>query len=372
MRSPHNLHPNKPDQDLNQTERVIAPPCVQISGHTSEHILEHPPKHTSALIETNPKMARAETKAKTKVLYIAGFERSGSTILNRVLGQIEGFVAWGELRDIWEHGSVENRLCACGAPFNKCKAWSKIMDQAFIRELTAHPAEMVTLKQKNRTSLLFKPLLLPFGPAGRSIEKSVFSRISTPYKQGLTQLYQTIQQKTNSRVIVDSSKASWYGYILSQLPDIDLYTVHIVRDPRGVCHSLQRRKQQGEPECQWYNPVHAALSWRLKNIGVETLLQTAPNRYYQLRYEDFVAQPQSLIADILKLVNEPTTELPFADTNTVKMGLDHIITGSPSSRCAIGAVKLKASEKWMSELNIKDRVLIEQLTTPLLQKYGYK
>ncbi|MEL7006019.1 MAG: hypothetical protein AAFN93_25315, partial [Bacteroidota bacterium] len=101
-------------------------------------------------------------------------------------------------------------------------------------------------------------------------------------------------------------------------------------------------------------------------------LQTAPNRYYQLRYEDFVAQPQSLIADILKLVNEPTTELPFADTNTVKMGLDHIITGSPSSRCAIGAVKLKASEKWMSELNIKDRVLIEQLTTPLLQKYGYK
>ena len=193
-----------------------------------------------------------------------------------------------------------------------------------------------------------------------------------PYEQGLSQLYQAIRQKTNSRVIVDSSKASWYGYVLSQLPTIDLYTVHIVRDPRGVCHSLQRRKQQGEPECQWYNPAHAALSWSLKNVGVEALLNSTADRYYRVRYEDFIAQPQSLVTDILQLVNEPTSQLPFVDKNTVKMSLDHLITGSPSSRCAVGAVKLTASEKWTKELDKKDQALIEQLTWPLLRKYGYK
>jgi hypothetical protein len=69
--------------------------------------------------------------SKIKVLYIAGFERSGSTIVNRVLGQIPGFVAWGELRDIWLHGIIENRPCTCGASFADCLAWQKIFKEAF-------------------------------------------------------------------------------------------------------------------------------------------------------------------------------------------------------------------------------------------------
>ena len=38
---------------------------------------------------------------KVKVLFIAGNGRSGSTILDVILGQLEGFFAVGELRRIW-------------------------------------------------------------------------------------------------------------------------------------------------------------------------------------------------------------------------------------------------------------------------------
>ena len=56
------------------------------------------------------------------------------------------------------------------------------------------------------------------------------------YLKSSEKLDQAIQVNTGSKVIVDSTKASWYGYILSMLPTTDLDVVHIVRDPRRVCY----------------------------------------------------------------------------------------------------------------------------------------
>ena len=67
----------------------------------------------------------------TKVLYIARFGRSGSTILGNVLGEVEGFFHGGELRSIWEHGLILNKVCGCGVPFRECEMWRPVLDEAF-------------------------------------------------------------------------------------------------------------------------------------------------------------------------------------------------------------------------------------------------
>lgn len=303
------------------------------------------------------------SKSKIKVLYIAGFERSGSTLVNRVLGQIDGFVAWGELRDIWEHGEIENRSCTCGANFRDCDTWSEILDNEFYQTCGVDAHTMLRLKKLARASVL----LSSFGSIGQSVMK----RISVRYLNGLSHFYQSIQAVTGSKVIVDSTKASWYGYMLSQLPNIDLYTVHIVRDPRGVCHSLQRRKQAGEPECQWYNPLHASLSWNVKNFGVERLLNVGSGRYLRVNYEDFVREPESNVKSMLSLIGEPNVSLPFTGKSTVEMGLDHIVSGSPSSRFSSGEVTLRLSESWEKEVSRAHKSLIMNVTSPLRFKYGY-
>ncbi|MGF1603315.1 MAG: sulfotransferase [Thermosynechococcaceae cyanobacterium] len=300
---------------------------------------------------------------KIKVLYIAGFERSGSTLVNRVLGQIDGFVAWGELRDIWEHGKIENRTCTCGSSFSKCDEWSAIYDKQFEQDVGLTANEMLSLKRKTRAAVLLKSL--------DPLSVSTFSKVPKRYLEGLENLYRSIQKKTHSKVIVDSTKAAWYGYILSTLENIDLYTVHIVRDPRGVCYSLQRRKSQGEPECQWYNPLHASLSWNLKNIGVERLLNRNPTRYLRMRYEDFVQAPEDSVRAILSLINEQESKLPFIQPSTVKMGVDHIISGSPSSRSETGSVQLKTDNKWQQKISAIDKFVSGYATLPLLIKYGY-
>jgi hypothetical protein len=61
---------------------------------------------------------------RVKVLYIAGSGRSGSTILDNTLGQIDGFFSVGELRYIWERGLIEDRLCGCGERVHQCPFWA--------------------------------------------------------------------------------------------------------------------------------------------------------------------------------------------------------------------------------------------------------
>jgi hypothetical protein len=303
------------------------------------------------------------SNSKVKVLYIAGFERSGSTIVNRVLGQIDGFIAWGELRDIWQHGIIENRRCTCGALFRECPAWTKILNEAFGGVERVNAQEMVRLLKKTRASVL--PHYF-----GALTDKFLKSNVEE-YLNSLEQLYQAIKTTTSCKVIVDSTKASWYGYVLGMLPTIDLYVVHVVRDPRGVCSSLQQYKSKGEPRCQWYNPIHASLSWNLKNSAVEMLLNRSPERYLRMRYEDFVQNPKTAVESVLNLVQEKVTQLPFKDDFTVEMGVDHIFAGSPSSRSEIGAVKLRLDERWKKEMKPTDKAVITGLSLPWMLKYGY-
>jgi hypothetical protein len=301
--------------------------------------------------------------SKIKVLYIAGFERSGSTIVNRVLGQIKGFVAWGELRDIWEHGIIENRPCTCGTSFADCPAWQEIFNKAFDGANKIDPTEMSHLQKKARL------LVLPH--YFKLLKDRVFRQKLTVYLTNLEKLYQTIQTTTGSKVIVDSTKASWYGYVLGLLPSIDLYVVHVVRNPKGVCYSLQQHKNKGEAPSQWYNPLRASLSWNLKNYAVELLLKSQQKPYLRINYEDFVTHPQIAVQQILDLLDEKITELPFVSESEVKMSTDHLVTGSPSSRSETGIVSLKLDEKWKRNMVFRDKLIISGLTFPLLYSYKY-
>ena len=297
-----------------------------------------------------------------KVLYIAGFERSGSTVVNRTFGQIDRFVAWGELRDIWQHAILENRLCSCGTPFHNCETWKKILHQGFggINQIDA--LQLNSSLQKTRRYIAFKKTL--------SIPKKIPLDVQF-YFANLSKLYAAIQAVTNCRVIVDSTKASWYGAALKYLPNLEVYTLHLTRDPRGVCHSLHRRKMEGEPECAWYNPVHASISWSLKNSAVESFLGSPQDRYLRMKFEDFVSHPQRSLEAVLKMLDENDVDLSFVQDKSVQMKIDHIFTGSPSSRSKSGNVKLRIDERWKRDMSEFDKTIITYLASGLMRKYEY-
>ena len=59
-----------------------------------------------------------------KVLYIAGVGRSGSTLLERMLGAVPGSVNTGELNAIFSRVASQDQRCGCGEPFSACAFWA--------------------------------------------------------------------------------------------------------------------------------------------------------------------------------------------------------------------------------------------------------
>ena len=65
------------------------------------------------------------------VVYVGGLGRSGSTLLERALARLPGFVGLGEVVYLWERGLLNDETCGCGEPFSDCAFWRAVGERAF-------------------------------------------------------------------------------------------------------------------------------------------------------------------------------------------------------------------------------------------------
>ena len=304
---------------------------------------------------------------KIKVLNISGCPRSGSTIIGNILGQIDGFFDAGELRHIWEMSLLHNRLCGCGNPLTECNFWKKIFEHGFEGFDQINAKEINNLIKKTTRS---KDAISTFVP----LLKNKHSKTIAKYTDKILKLFKGIQEATGCKVIIDTSKSALYGYVISQIPDIDLYILHIIRDSRAVSYSSQKEKIQPDKEKIIYmgksNSFKSSFSWNIRNILTELYFSDS-EKYLKLKYEDFVKKPQEVITAITKLVNEENVKLPFVDSNTVTLDTNHSVWGNPG-RFKKGEVKIKLDNEWESKLSKKDKLISTIFTFPLLYKYGYR
>ena len=175
-----------------------------------------------------------------RVLYIAGSGRSGSTLLARLLDQVDGLFAPGELRYVWQRGLIEDRYCSCGQRFGACPFWTKTLDQAFGGHDGVDPHAMSRAQRSTtRARHLPRALLSTRRPAG--------ARHLGSYAAAVSALYRSIQDVSGADVVVDSSKLPTYGHLLTSIPGIEVAVVHLVptRAPPRTPGSVRRRSPIG-------------------------------------------------------------------------------------------------------------------------------
>lgn len=301
---------------------------------------------------------------KIKILYITGMGRSGTTILDNTLGQIEGFFSVGEINYVWDRNIVEGRTCSCGAPFKRCEIWSEVMDRAYGGMSGTDPHEMISLRDSVARTRHVPLMVMGWG-------RPLLRRRIEEYLRKLEKLYWAVQVATDSRVIVDSSKLPSYGHILGMSQGIDLYVVHLVRDPRAVAYSWMREKWQpdaGEYMSR-YSPPKSSLVWNTWNLMAEAFWKKQSSRYLRLRYEDFVVNPRENLACILNFVEEEAFSLP-ARGHLVNIGVNHTVGGNPS-RFKTGAVELRLDDEWRTKMKRLDEKIVSSITWPLRTRYGY-
>ncbi len=305
--------------------------------------------------------------SRPKVLVIAGWERSGSTILANVLGSAPGVVTVGEVNNLWERGFGADLSCACGEPFSRCELWAPVAAAAFTAsnaEIAAR-AKAITARMGNTWLVRRQLPLLRRGQAGRG----------RPYAELLAPLYQAVADHTGARLLVDASKSPWHALVASELAGFDVSVLHLVRDPRGVAHSLHKKvRYDRDDERSIYMDRHSAtkssLAWVYRGRLIERTW-ASDRRLRFLRYEDFVAEPRRHLEEIFDWVGLPGVAATFHDDGAVEMRISHNISGNPV-RFRHGAVALRPDDAWKTEMPALRQRYVELLTWPSLGHFGYR
>jgi hypothetical protein len=304
----------------------------------------------------------------TQVLYIAGSGRSGTTLLGSMLGQIPGGFYAGEVNNLWKRGLSDNSLCGCGRPFSDCETWQAILKSAF-GPARPDPVRMNDLRNRNANRSRVPLMFLPGGP------KALLGSLGE-YPEALERLHDAIGRTTGAQFIVDSSGSPAYGFVLDQLPSLDVRIIHLVRDSRAVVFSWTRRKvyestDAAEVMMPRRHPMSSSLGWLARNLLVLGLWGGTGDRYHRLRYEDLVEQPQGSMRELLSAVGHERKVLDqFSDDRTIHLAPQHSVSGNPR-RFDTGLVELRIDNEWKLRQMPLQRILSTLLTGPLLLGFGY-
>jgi hypothetical protein len=295
------------------------------------------------------------------VIYIAGWGRSGSTVLAALLGGLAGVFSTGEARSFWYRGLVQRWPCACGTPVPDCEMWSPAADAAATWPMTPDDvARFQATHLRTRHYVTAWPRLR----AGSASEDE--RRYAATYAR----LHECVAATTGANVVVDSSKYPLDAYLLSRLADVDVRVVHLVRDPRAVAHSWGTPKQV-TPEAdsvalRRFRPAASSTIWTTWNAMVERLLRHLP--VHTVRYEDLVAEPVAALGAIAAFAGVPL-DGPI-DPASLRRTANHMVAGNPV-RFRSGDVPLVEDERWKTEMSRRHRVEATLPALPVLRHYGY-
>jgi hypothetical protein len=311
-------------------------------------------------VEARSSPARLDGPAPVKIVYIEGFGRSGTTLLDAMLGQVDGFCSLGETAYLWDRGLAPGERCGCGAPAARCPLWSEVLDALQTGAHSMLPEQMTYWRD-----YAFK--LRETAAAPRVFDARIMARAGR-YLGALSVFYRTVAAVTGAAVLVDSSKSARHGHLLHLLPHVSVHTVHLVRDPRAVVFSWQRdRPDEGLPA----RPAgRNAKAWTFEEAVAEMLRVQRRGARSVVRYEDLIAAPEPVLRRILREAGMDGANLDFVGDGSVRLEPNHIVCGNPS-RFRTGLVSLSLDAEWETAMALRDVAAVTSVCLPWIVRYDY-
>ncbi|MFZ0172135.1 MAG: sulfotransferase [Acidimicrobiales bacterium] len=301
-----------------------------------------------------------------KVVFITGWGRSGTTLLDRVLGEMPEYTSLGEFRDMTDGKPVATHVCACGKSMAECPFWEGIVPEAMAS---------VGVNEQGLRDLLYSTSRQRYLPKLRLTSKRIRSMDDVQdYAKYLFAVYERVIARSGRPAIVDSSKSPSDAMLLASHPGIELHLIHLVRDPRGPAFSWSRPKPdpgKNGASILVLSPVASSTMWTGVNLAVELFLRTSVGDRYQLvRYEDLMGRPDVELRRIaLEIGSDPDT-LPLVGEREVEFSPGHTMGGNPV-RFTQGRVTLAPDVRWVQEMSRHERLAATLPALPLLHHYGY-
>ena len=270
--------------------------------------------------------------------------------------------------NIWQLGVIENRRCSCGSSFHTCPFWQKVADNTpgiFERTAASQFATFTTRWLRTRHI----PKLWT-----RTTRSDFAASLPPGYLQALSRLYKSIQEVSGAKIIVDSSKSPMYAYLIGLVDTLQVMSVQLVRDPRAVAFSWQRRLIDPQaPETTDLSNRQlgiVTLEWIMSNLSMEIVSRVNAGRQRRLSYEEFVSDPLSTARDLAEFAGEAFIQSDNRPEGEMVLPAVHMVSGNPN-RFVTGMTPIELDNEWRSALKGPRRLLVTTMTLPFLGRYGY-
>ena len=169
-----------------------------------------------------------------------------------------------------------------------------------------------------------------------------------PYLAKLGDVYAAIRDSTGAWVIVDSTKNPAYGYLLDQIPALEVFYLYLIRDAPAVAHSWARKKnvRAGKADAAPVTREERAPSGMLgMNRATEMYLPSGERRL-RVRYEDMMIDPCGTTREIIRWLGHGRSPLPFTSSHVVILNRpNHSVFGN-AVRFQRGPVTLADDDRW--------------------------
>ena len=292
---------------------------------------------------------------KPQVVYIAGYGRSGSTLLDSLLGNHPQVFGAGEVNRVFRRLHL-NEPCACGSTMRDCAFWTAVVDRISetLPEFDVAKAAEVTLAAETLFSIRRSP---------------------SHYAEIWSAVLNAIGAVSQRSIIIDSSKNSRIAHyrlsLLRKSVGASVKVVHLVRDPRAVIWSTRRgsdrRLEQGDSRPSPGGSLRTLLSWTYSNIAAEAAqFRAEPEKFLRLRYEDLAVAPRETLASLAAFLEIDTGAVWSSDDD---FDPGHGVGGNRMRRK--GRIVIRYDDEWKRKLPRLDRVM-PGLFFPLMRKYGYR
>ena len=288
---------------------------------------------------------------KPGILYIAGYGRSGSTLLERTLSLHPSFHGRGEIANLLLYFRDPDYRCACGKFLRDCSVWAPVVA---VCDRWDEPGLLKGQKEAEN-----------WGWRSRSTSQSV-----ARYEMFLSEVMEALLPVGEDEWIIDSSKTSRRMANRPQvLKDLGfrVEVLHLVRDPRACTASYLRgcnlRLEAGEDPRLRLATSRSTVSWYSSNVFAE---RCSPG--LMVRYKDFVANPRDTLLSVGEWLGIPLSSI-VPQVESGEISRSHQLAGNRMKR--IEKVKIQPDDEWRNLLPWRSHLMVWAMNGKLAKRYGY-
>ena len=248
--------------------------------------------------------------------------------------------------------------CSCGVPVRQCRIWGNVGNILFSNDSGGEHYKISKYqKDIERQVSIIKHMLGLYDPSMIQAYNSYNLHIFKLFKES----------SSSAKVIIDSSKSVGRAFALLRNAQIDVKIIHLVRDPRGLYYSFQKRDVITPVKNIW----SVATYWNGTNSLADMLRSyVGDNQVMRIRYEDLTSRPSETIGQVGEFLNESLTDVKEKIANDVPLGRGHLVSGN-RIRIQESTLKLRPDFEWKKKLKLHQRIFLSVVCAPLMLFYGY-